>query len=370
VRRRLVLFSPGHSEVGGAAARSRLIAQTLARRGWEIRALTRAGSLRRFRWERSPNLVVLEVPGFGRRRLGAALFYLVAVPVGLVWSRRALVLVAIRLASPSTAAAVCALLVRRPFIALTTASGELGDVRYVHSTHSALLRRRLLRRAAFLAAQTETGAVELEALAPRTRIRVIPNPVVDVEPTPLNGRPHALYSGRLAIEKDIGRLLSAWRIISEELPDATLTLVGSGGKHRSIEHELKEIVNSDPVLRKAVRFTGWVEDVGDYLKRADVYVFPSLEEGMSNALLEACPWRRVILASDIPANRAVLGNAFPLLFRAGDTSDLIEKLKRALTNESARSEARRHLAARTRESSIDAVANRLEDLINAAAGRA
>lgn len=366
MRKRVVLFSPGHTELGGAAVRSRLLGSALAQQGWEIRAVTRAGSLKGFRLHRSPNLIVLEVPGFGKRRLGGALFIAIAVPVGLVWGISASAFVAIRLASPATAAAICGLLLRRPYVALTTYSGGFSDVRYVISTRTAAIRRWLLKRAAFLVAQTAFGAAELEVLIPRERIAVVPNPVATVEPTPLNGKPHAVYSGRLAAEKDLARLLAAWRTIVQELPEARLTLIGAGGTHRSVEHELKATVEADRLLRETVTFTGWVSDVGDYLRRADIYVFPSLEEGMSNALLEACAWRRVIVASDIPPNRAVLGDDFPLLFRAGDTKELVVALRRALMDDSLRAEAQRHVETRIRESSTTAVVERLEELICAA----
>jgi glycosyltransferase involved in cell wall biosynthesis len=130
-----------------------------------------------------------------------------------------------------------------------------------------------------------------------------------------------------------------------------------------VEQELKTTVEADTVLGTTVEFTGWVEDVTQYLRRTDVYVFPSLEEGMSNALLEACAWHRVIVASDIPPNRAVLGDDFPLLFRAGDPDALAAALRRALTDDAMRQESQRQLDTRLRESSADEVIKRLETLI-------
>jgi glycosyltransferase involved in cell wall biosynthesis len=290
----------------------------------------------------------------------------IALPVGVVWGAHASVFIAIRLTSPATAAAVCSLLVRRPYLALTASSGSLSELAYVLSTRTAALRRWLLRRASFLIAQTGFGAAELEALVPPGRIAVLPNPVATTGPTPLNGKPAAVYTGRLSAEKDLLRLLEAWRTITKELPDARLTLVGAGGAHRSVEQELKATVSSDPLLGRTVTFTGWVDDVSEYLRRADVFVFPSLEEGMSNALLEACAWGRVVVASDIPPNCAVLGDAYPLLFRAGDTSDLVAALRRALTNDSSRAEARRHIDERIGEQSADVVTKCLENLIHSA----
>ena len=189
--------------------RARIIAQNLAERGWDVKAVTRAGSLSHFQLDRSARLTVLEIPGFSRRRIGGALFLIVGVPAGIVWGRRASAFVSIRLTSPTTAAAVCALLLRRPFLALTTSSGGLSEVRYVTSTRSAPLRRWLLRRAAFLVAQTEFAAAELELLVGRGRIAVVPNPVKEVAPPPLNRRPHAVYTGRLSAEKILAA--SSWR---------------------------------------------------------------------------------------------------------------------------------------------------------------
>jgi glycosyltransferase involved in cell wall biosynthesis len=341
----------------------------LAERGWKVRAVTRAGSLNRFRLDRSANLTVLEVPGFSRRRLGGALFLAVAVPAGIVWGARGAAFIAIRLTSPATAAALCALLLRRPYLAFTTSSGECGELRYVLLARSLPLRRWLLRRAALVVAQTAYAAAELELLVPSQHIAVLPNPVESVMPTPLIGKPHVVYSGRLSREKDLPRLLAAWQIVAGEIAGARLTLVGAGTTSTSIERALKATVDADPLLQRTVTFTGWVDDVGEYLRSADVYVFPSLEEGMSNALLEACAWGRVIVASDIPANRAVLGDDFPLLFRAGNTDELATALMRALLDDSLRVEAQRHVGLRIRASSKDVIAMRLEDLIHAAVRR-
>ena len=121
-----------------------------------------------------------------------------AAPLGIVWGLRASAYLAIRLVSPASVAALCGLLVRRPYIALTTSSGPSSELEFVLSTRGVALRRWLLGRAAFLVAQTASAATELEALVPAARIAIVPNPVASVTPTPLNGLPHVLYTGRLS----------------------------------------------------------------------------------------------------------------------------------------------------------------------------
>ena len=326
--KRLVMFSPGHGEAGGAARRSRLLASSLASRGWDVRVITRAGTKNRFSIGRSANLTVVEVPGFGSRRLGTMFFLAVALPLGLVLGARATVFLAIQLVSPTTAGALCSALLGRPYVAMATTSGQLSEAAYVMNAPLSGFRRLLMRRAAFLAAQTEQGAEELSHLVDRSRIVVVPNPVEAVDPPPLSGVPRVVYTGRLSEEKDLFRLLEAWRTIVAERPDAVLTLVGEGGRYRSVEAQLRHRVSEDPLLRHSVTFTGWVADVAPLLAGSDVYVLPSLTEGMSNSLLEACAWGRVVVASDIASNRAVRGDDHPLLLTAGDTPSLVEALRR------------------------------------------
>src|SRR4051812_20825171 len=185
--RRVVVLSAGIDEPGGAARRSRIIAAGLADRGWQVRVITRAGTLDRFRLKRASNLTILEVPGFGKRRVGALLFLCCAFPLGLVWGRRAGAFVAIQLLSQTMVAAVCGLLQQRPYIALATTSGRrVSEVQYItEEARFRWLRRPLRGRAAFLVAQTIEAARQLEAFVPPERVAVLPNPVTAVDATPL-----------------------------------------------------------------------------------------------------------------------------------------------------------------------------------------
>ena len=367
--RRLLMFTPGHHEPGGAARRSHLFAAALASRGWDVMVVARAGTLRRPVLTRAPNLFVLEVPGFNRRRLGAVLFLAAAVPLGVLRGARVRAILAIQLVSPATAGALCSLLLRRPYLAMSTTGSGLSETAYIEKASLSSVRRYLLRRASFLIAQTDAVAGDLRRMVAADRVAVLPNPVEPVGNQPLNGAPRVLFTGRLAAEKDLFTLLEAWRPIALRQADARLTLAGDGGRYRPVERELRAAVAHDRVLQSSVKFTGWVPDVGPLLSHIDVFVLPSLSEGMSNALLEACAWGRVVVASDIPANRAVVGEDYPLLFPAGDIDRLRHALELALFDESARSEALAAIARRTRVFAVQEVVTQLEELIRAAADR-
>jgi glycosyltransferase involved in cell wall biosynthesis len=366
--KRIVLFTLGLTEPGGVQTRGRLTATELASRGWRVYVIARAGSMHRFRFTRDGRRTVLEVPGFDRRRLGALLFLACAIPTGLVWGRRPVAFLSFQLMSTSTAAAVCALLSRRPFLAMSTL--QHSEVAYLRSTRLWRLRRWLLGHAALVLAQTREAGGTLLSIVPDDRIAVLPNPVaVPASPPALTGAPRVAFAGRLSTEKDLPTLLEAWRAVIEDRSDATLILAGVGGSHRSAEEEVRQTIEDDPLLRPRVELPGWVNDLPALLDSADVFVLPSIEEGMSNALLEACARGRIVIASNIAPNRAVLGSDYPLLFPPGDATELTVALERALAaDEPFRHEVRERLRTRMRGFSTDAVIERLEALIDAASG--
>lgn len=361
-----MMFTPGHSEVGGAARRSRLVASAFAERGWRVRVVTRAGTLNRLRLIRRPNLLVVEVPGFGARRAGAVLYVAVALLLGVMWGVRARAFLAIQLVSPTSVASLCSLILRRPFICMATATGSLGELHYARQTRLATLRLKLLRRANFVIAQNPAQAIDLGSVFRPESVRTLPNPV-DLPPTTsLDGRPRVLFTGRFSKEKDLIKLMHAWSRVVEHRPDARLTLLGSGGSYRSVEAELRTLVASRPALSLSVDFPGWVPDVTPFLRSHDVFVLPSLSEGMSNALLEATAYGRIIVATDIPGNRAVLGGDYPLLVPPGDPIAMAEGIERAFDDDDLRERARAQLQTRVHRFSTEAVVDALETLVREA----
>jgi glycosyltransferase involved in cell wall biosynthesis len=86
-------------------------------------------------------------------------------------------------------------------------------------------------------------------------------------------------------------------------------------------------LHDDLRLGERVRFLGHRDDVPDLLAAADVFVFPSLYEGLGGAVIEAMFLGLPIVASDLPVMREVVeedGNA--LLFQRGSASALAKAL--------------------------------------------
>jgi glycosyltransferase involved in cell wall biosynthesis len=119
--------------------------------------------------------------------------------------------------------------------------------------------------------------------------------------------PRAMFVGRLAPEKNLGALIDAWAIVREERPEARLTLVGEGPERADLERRARAL-GLGPGPGEAVELPGASDRVDDLLRTADLFVLPSIEEGMSIALLEAMALGVPVVASSIPGNRRLVAD--------------------------------------------------------------
>jgi len=105
-------------------------------------------------------------------------------------------------------------------------------------------------------------------------------------------------------------------------------IVGDGKERRNLEHFVKE--NN---LEEQIIFLGLRDDVVELLKISDVFVFATLHEGMSNALLEAMTAGLPCIVTDIPENTELIkNNQNGLTFIPGNANDLAGKIEYAVNN--------------------------------------
>lgn len=109
------------------------------------------------------------------------------------------------------------------------------------------------------------------------------------------------YVGRLSTEKNLPMLLRSFECAARMDLSLKLVLVGAGPDEASLKDYVSLRGISDKVL-----FCGVRNDINMILSSLDIFVLPSITEGMPNSLLEAMACGRAIIASDIPANRELL----------------------------------------------------------------
>lgn len=104
--------------------------------------------------------------------------------------------------------------------------------------------------------------------------------------------------------KNIDGLIRAARSICNRFPHVEFAVAGDGEQRPDLE---KLIAASG--LAEQFRLLGSVANVPEFLASCELAVLPSHSEGMSNALLEYLAAGRAIVATDVGANRRVLGDA-------------------------------------------------------------
>lgn len=107
--------------------------------------------------------------------------------------------------------------------------------------------------------------------------------------------------GRLHPVKDQPRLLHALHVLRAQVPQAALAVVGDGQMRAALQDEAGRLG-----LQDAVRFLGDRDDVPRLLAGMEAFALPSLSEGYSVALLEACATGLPIVATDVGGNREIV----------------------------------------------------------------
>jgi glycosyltransferase involved in cell wall biosynthesis len=109
-----------------------------------------------------------------------------------------------------------------------------------------------------------------------------------------------IFTGRLMTTKGLPLLVKIWNNIQARYPQTRLIIVGGGSKDiHDCEDYLQKYVATNR-LEERVIFTGNVSNVADYLKAADVFVFPTEDEAFGISMIEA-------MACGLPAIATAVG---------------------------------------------------------------
>jgi glycosyltransferase involved in cell wall biosynthesis len=97
-------------------------------------------------------------------------------------------------------------------------------------------------------------------------------------------------------------LIDAFSQVRKKINTSRLVIVGNGPLLGGLEKMAKDLGVSPWIL-----FTGYRNDVFELLKGFDIFVLPSLAEGLSIALLEAMAMRLPVIASHVGGIPEVFG---------------------------------------------------------------
>ena len=187
--------------------------------------------------------------------------------------------------------------------------------------------------------------VDVQHISPN-RVQVIPNGV-DMErlsmqrPHPsilrqdLGLSPNAVLVGTLAImkpRKGLTYLIEAAQMVLARHPQTVFLLAGDGPDY---PHILQQVKNAG--LENRFQLLGYRSDALAILDALDLYVQPSLFEGLPRSILEAMALGKPVVATDIGGSReAVEHRKTGLLVPAKDSTALVEAIGQLVSSSSLR----------------------------------
>ena len=307
-----MVMSKAEASLGGTQKQALRLANELQSLGVSVFLLTKRKSRRPARDRReewSDGVQIVRLPVTGLLPAWSFLFSL------LIWAcinRRSFQIIHAHNAAMGVISAIVAALTGKKVIVKIP---SLKYVQYLTGRNvSGRLRRWILTRKTdrFIAVSTEMRRALLHAGIAREKLALIANGIEltshcnTTEGAPRqqiageSHRPVVLFVGRLVKEKGLERLLTVWASLPGH-EQMTLMIVGDGPLKEGLECQTKNLR-----LLASVRFLGHQAEVAQFYSVADVFVLPSITEGMSNALLEAMAAGLPVVASNVGGNKDVI----------------------------------------------------------------
>src|SRR5207244_3436993 len=143
-----------------------------------------------------------------------------------------------------------------------------------------------------------------------------------------------MYVGRPNPHKNLGRLLEAFSLVKQSVPDVHLVLAGKEDSlFRHHAHEVNRLGIPD------VHFTGYVDDgqLRWLYDHTEAYIFPSLSEGFGLPGLEAMAHGAPVISSNATCLPEIYGDAAKY-FDPLDVDDMAKAIKTVLSKPELRKE--------------------------------
>lgn len=304
----VMVISQFYPLLGGAEVQAQRLASSLVKRGVELCVLTR-------RLKGLPAFEVIDgIPVYRSIRtvelpLLWGLCYTLSVALFLYRKRREYTVIHCHILQEyqTVIAIFFKLLFNKIVIAKMSSSGLTSDLSLMQVTAAGKVTLRMLRKADRVISLCRQATAELMKCGfPPTMVDEIPNGV-DISlfrrpevPRDM-GKKTITFIGRFDRFKGVDCLMEAFSQVAERYAAVHLKLVGGG----VLEEELKQRAEKLGIDNKVI-FRGWQKDAAAELWTTDIFVLPSLSEGMSNVLLEAMACGLPVVATSVGAAGDVL----------------------------------------------------------------
>ncbi len=178
------------------------------------------------------------------------------------------------------------------------------------------------------------------------------------------GPPRLLFVGSWIDRKGIRYLAEALGLLCRALPDVTLSVAGCMAPEETVKNyfaaEIRDRVRVIPLVKRA--------DMPAHYAAHDIFVFPSLVEGMPLTLLEAMATGMAVVTSEAPGMVEVVDNEFNgLLVQPADAVGLSAAIERLCRSADLRRQFGQEAQQTARRYTWAIVAQKLEKVLQLAA---
>lgn len=137
--------------------------------------------------------------------------------------------------------------------------------------------------------------------------------------------PIFIHVGRQEYQKGHLELLKAIKLKEKELQDLECHFIFCGREGNATE-ELQEYIRSKD-LKMDIHWLGHRDDIKSLLPASNIFIFPSLFEGLGGSLIEAQAAGLPVICSNIQVFEEVVNNGEnALMYKLGDEKDLADKM--------------------------------------------
>jgi len=138
-----------------------------------------------------------------------------------------------------------------------------------------------------------------------------------------------LFLGYVGEHKGVWFLLDVLRDNIEQIKDKAKFYIGGNGEINVLKSKIKEY-NLDGI----VEYIGWVtnDKKNYYLRKADIFLLPSYNEGLPISILEAMSYKLPILSTNVGGIPEVVSHENGILITPGNTTELKDAIHFFLNN--------------------------------------
>ncbi len=141
-----------------------------------------------------------------------------------------------------------------------------------------------------------------------------------------------LFVGRLAFQKSVHTLLEAVAHVKSKIPRLKCIIIGEGDQLPSLLQRTKELE-----ITEWVEFRGVTLEPELYFSSSDVFILPSLFEGLVTVVIEAFRSSLPVIASQVDGNiELITPDKTGMLFHVGNAQDLSDKIELLYRNQALR----------------------------------